>query len=132
MGIYEETYTNQLKKLKLNFHICGSREEFIVQAKPGTTNVAYLSTHLQLHTDLPYYDYKPGVNLLHCLVQSESAGGENLLANAFHVANVLKITWPDYFKLLSTVLVNWSDVGEEDGNKFHSIYRAPIIRYIRR
>lgn len=39
------------------------RELFSVKAKPGTSNVAYLSGPLQLHTDLPYYEYKPGVGL---------------------------------------------------------------------
>jgi gamma-butyrobetaine dioxygenase len=85
-----------------------------------------------MHTDLPYYDYKPGVNLLHCLVQSQSTGGENLLADAFNAANTLKTNHPEYHELLATVLVNWSDVGEEDGNKFHSINRAPIIWLVRK
>lgn len=35
-------------------------EEFIVKAKEGTSNVAYLSAPLQMHTDLPYYNYAPG------------------------------------------------------------------------
>ncbi|KAK2724868.1 hypothetical protein QYM36_001366, partial [Artemia franciscana] len=35
-------------------------EEFQVQAKDQPNNVAYTSTELQLHTDLPYYEYKPG------------------------------------------------------------------------
>lgn len=37
------------------------REEYSVQAKANATNVAYTSGYLQLHTDLPYYEYKPGV-----------------------------------------------------------------------
>uniref|UniRef100_A0A1Y1LF55 TauD/TfdA-like domain-containing protein n=1 Tax=Photinus pyralis TaxID=7054 RepID=A0A1Y1LF55_PHOPY len=36
-------------------------EEFKIKHIPGTSNVAYLSDALQLHTDLPYYDYVPGV-----------------------------------------------------------------------
>ena len=36
-------------------------EQFSVQAKANATNVAYTSEYLQLHTDLPYYEYKPGV-----------------------------------------------------------------------
>lgn len=34
--------------------------EFMVKAKEDTPNVAYLSSNLQMHTDLPYYDYAPG------------------------------------------------------------------------
>lgn len=31
------------------------------------------------------------------------------------------------FKLLSTALVNWFDIGQEEDTKFHSMYRAPIF-----
>ncbi|XP_058453205.1 gamma-butyrobetaine dioxygenase-like [Malaya genurostris] len=102
-------------------------EEFIVKAKEGTSNVAYLSTPLQMHTDLPYYDYKPGCNLLHCLVQSQSQGGQNLISDAFFVADLIRREHPEEFKLLSETLVNWTDVGEDEGGQFHSIYRAPVI-----
>uniref|UniRef100_A0A182PCM1 Gamma-butyrobetaine dioxygenase n=1 Tax=Anopheles epiroticus TaxID=199890 RepID=A0A182PCM1_9DIPT len=103
-------------------------EEFIVKAKEGTSNVAYLSTPLQMHTDLPYYDYKPGCNLLHCLVQSTNAvGGENLIADGFYVAEQLRQHHPDDFRLLSETLVDWSDLGADEAGTFHSIYRAPVI-----
>lgn len=46
-------------KIFLFIHIS---EEFSVQAKANATNVAYTQGYLQLHTDLPYYEYKPGVN----------------------------------------------------------------------
>ena len=64
---------------KINYLIILS-EEFTVRNTEGTTNVAYRSAKLQMHTDLPYYEYKPGANLLHCLVQSESNGGEYCLS----------------------------------------------------
>lgn len=102
-------------------------EEFEVIAKEGTSNVAYLSSALQLHTDLPYYEYKPGVNLLHCLVQSTSKGGHNQITDGFYVAEQMKQKFPAYFKMLSETLVNWSDIGQENGNKFHSVFRAPVI-----
>jgi len=103
-------------------------EEFMVKVKDGTSNVAYLSAPLQIHTDLPYYHYAPGVNLLHCLVQSKSGGAQNQLADGFYVANLMKKEFPEEFKSLSTVLVNWTDIGrEETGPPFHSIYRAPMI-----
>ncbi|XP_053661944.1 gamma-butyrobetaine dioxygenase-like [Anopheles marshallii] len=103
-------------------------EEFVVKAKEGTSNVAYLSTPLQMHTDLPYYDYKPGCNLLHCLVQSTNLiGGENLIADGFYVAEQLRQHYPDEFRLLSETLVDWSDLGADEAGTFHSIYRAPVI-----
>jgi len=37
-------------------------EEFSVKSKMEPSNVAYTGQPLQLHTDLPYYEYKPGVS----------------------------------------------------------------------
>lgn len=102
-------------------------EEFIVKAKEDTNNVAFLAAPLQLHTDLPYYEYKPGTNLLHCLVQSKSFGAKNTIVDGFYVADYMKQNHPNYYKILSSVLVNWSDVGQEEGKAFHSIYRAPMF-----
>lgn len=104
-------------------------EEFIVKAKENTSNVAYLSTPLQMHTDLPYYDYKPGVNLLHCIVQSTSAGASNLLTDGFYVAERMKRECPHFYETLTQTLVNWSDYGEENGNRFQKVNRAPVIWY---
>ncbi|KAH8295549.1 hypothetical protein KR044_011465 [Drosophila immigrans] len=102
-------------------------EEFIVQAKPGAQNYAYLSLPLPLHTDLPYYEYKPSVNILHCVVQTKSQGGSNLLVDAFHVADRLRREHPGDFQLLSTVDVDWNDIGSEEGREHHNIWRAPVI-----
>lgn len=102
-------------------------EEFIVKAKENTSNVAYLSSPLQMHTDLPYYDYKPGVNLLHCIVQSTSPGAFNLLTDGFYVAERMRSECPQSYETLTQTLVNWSDYGEEDGNRFQKINRSPVI-----
>ncbi|EDW86495.1 uncharacterized protein Dwil_GK14708 [Drosophila willistoni] len=102
-------------------------EEFIVQAKPGAQNFAYLSEPLPLHTDLPYYEYKPSVNILHCVVQTESKGGSNLLVDAFHIADRLRSEYPEDFERLQRIQVDWNDIGSEDGREFHNIWRAPVI-----
>lgn len=102
-------------------------DDFHVVAKPGTSNVAYLSSLLQLHTDLPYYDYQPGVTILHCIEQTQGEGGENLLTDVFYVAEKLRRENKKIFDILSTVDVNWLDVGEEDGVKYHKIFRGPMI-----
>uniref|UniRef100_W8BUB0 Gamma-butyrobetaine dioxygenase n=2 Tax=Ceratitis capitata TaxID=7213 RepID=W8BUB0_CERCA len=102
-------------------------EEFIVQAKPGAKNYAYLSDPLPLHTDLPYYEYKPSVNILHCLVQSQSEGGSNLLVDGFHIADRLQAEHPADYRILTETLVDWNDIGSEDGRSFHNIWRAPVI-----
>ena len=65
----------------------GIRETFEVIAKPGTSNVAYLSGPLQLHTDLPYYEYKPGVSIY--MLQS-SVLYISIMKNGISVNNYLK------------------------------------------
>ncbi|XP_026471739.1 gamma-butyrobetaine dioxygenase-like [Ctenocephalides felis] len=104
-------------------------EEFEVRARDfdTTSNVAYLSTPLQLHTDLPYYEHVPGTIFLHCMEQSSGKGGENLLADCFRAAEELRKRNLRYYNSLCETVVNWSDVGEEAGNKFHKIHRAPVI-----
>lgn len=101
--------------------------KFIVQNVANTSNVAYLSSNLQMHTDLPYYEYCPGVNLLHCLVQTKSEGGENLLSDCHFVADYMKKYHLEEYKLLTEVDIEWSDIGIEHGNEFYKLYRSPVI-----
>lgn len=102
-------------------------EEFFVRAIPNTVNVAYTSNPLQCHTDLPYYEYKPGINLLHCIQQSKSNGAFNLLTDGFYVAERLRSENPSVFHCLSNTIVNWSDYVDESGSKFEKITRLPVI-----
>lgn len=101
--------------------------KFIVQHVPGTVNVAYLSSTLPMHTDLPYYNYCPGVNILHCLVQTASEGGENQLIDCHFVANYMKEHHPKEYHLLTTLEVEWSDIGVEHDNEFYKLHRCPVI-----
>ncbi len=50
---------------------------FEVEDKGDPNNPAYTSVTLGLHTDLPYYEYIPGVQFLHCVRQTDKNGGEN-------------------------------------------------------
>ncbi|XP_046963775.1 gamma-butyrobetaine dioxygenase [Vanessa cardui] len=102
-------------------------EKFVVQHVVNTSNVAYLSNNLQMHTDLPYYEYCPGVNLLHCLVQTLSKGGENLLSDCHYTVAYMKENHPEEYKILTETEVEWSDVGCENGNEFFKLYRSPVI-----
>lgn len=102
-------------------------KKYVVQQVTNTSNVAYLSSNLQMHTDLPYYENCPGVNVLHCRVQTSSNGGDNLLSDGFFVANYMKQYHPEEYKLLTEIDVEWSDVGVEDGKEFYKLYRLPVI-----
>ncbi|XP_017006708.2 gamma-butyrobetaine dioxygenase [Drosophila takahashii] len=102
---------------------------FEVKSKPNAGNYAYLMTPLPLHTDMPYYEYKAGINILHTLVQSSSKGGANTLTDGFNVASRLRKDFPEDFEVLRTVPVNWFDIGH-DGDQaqpFHSLWRSPVI-----
>ncbi|XP_022228597.2 gamma-butyrobetaine dioxygenase [Drosophila obscura] len=113
-------------------------EEFSVRAQPGASNYAYLAAPLPLHTDMPYFEYKPGVTLLHTLEQSDSPGGVNLLADAYHVADLMRERYPEQFRVLTQTPVDWADIGRDGELEFHNIWRAPVInldaegrRYVR-
>ena len=108
------------------FFLCS--EEFSVKSRPGAKNYSYLAAPLPLHTDLPYYEYKPSVTILHCLEQSQSTGGWNLLTDGFHVADQLKEKHPEYFKILTETLVDWCDIGQDEDRLFHNILRMPVIK----
>ncbi|XP_023941064.1 gamma-butyrobetaine dioxygenase [Bicyclus anynana] len=101
--------------------------KFVVENVANTSNVAYLSSNLQMHVDLPYYEYCPGVNMLHCLVQTLGEGGENLLSDGHFAASYMKEHHPAEYKLLIDTEVEWSDVGVEHGNEFFKLYRSPVI-----
>ncbi|KAF2892072.1 hypothetical protein ILUMI_14101, partial [Ignelater luminosus] len=102
-------------------------EEFHAVAKPVNSSTAYLSSLLELHTDSPYYEYPPGVTVLHRIEQTKNRGGENLLTDAFYVAEKLRKENKKLFNILSTIDVNWLDMGEEDGLQYHKICRSPMI-----
>ncbi|KAI8428784.1 hypothetical protein MSG28_007458, partial [Choristoneura fumiferana] len=102
-------------------------DKFIVQNVANPSNVAYLSNNLQMHTDLPYYEYCPGVNMLHCLEQTQSKGGENLLSDSHYIALYMKENHPKEFKLLTNIEIEWSNIGTEHGNEFYKLYRSPVL-----
>lgn len=101
-------------------------DEFTVTNKEQTTAFAYTPSKLQLHVDVPYYDQMPGVNMLHCVTQSK-AGGGNTLVDGFFVAELLRAKFSNYFRVLTSVKVNWSDYGEENGIKHRVLLRAPVV-----
>jgi gamma-butyrobetaine dioxygenase len=56
-----------------------------VRSVVNPTNLAYTGLGLGAHTDNPYRDPTPTLQLLHCL-SSSAGGGENTLVDAFRVA----------------------------------------------
>ena len=73
---------------------------FEVRTEAAPTNLAYTPVPLSVHTDNPYRDPCPTLQLLHCLVQSEQ-GGITALVDGFNAAERLRQEDPVAFELLS-------------------------------
>lgn len=72
---------------------------FEVRSKPNPNNLAYTSHALPLHTDLPNQELPPGFQFLHCLA-NEAIGGGSTFCDGFSLAEDLRKTDPDAFRLL--------------------------------
>lgn len=95
---------------------------FDVISVPNAINIAYTNSHLDLHADLCYYETPPGLQFLHCL-KNDAVGGENLFADGFKAAEILRSTKPESFSLLSQLLNTY----HKEGKDHHLIYRRPVI-----
>jgi gamma-butyrobetaine dioxygenase len=72
-----------------------------VQSKPNPNNQAYTTNALPLHTDLPFYDYQPGIQMIHCLQASGRAvagntgsNGESWFSDGLAVAQHIQNEFP--------------------------------------
>ncbi len=75
---------------------------FDVISVPDPNNLANTALGLGVHSDNPYRDPTPGVQLLHCL-ESEAPGGDTLLVDGFAAAEQLRAEAPDHFEMLLRV-----------------------------
>jgi len=73
---------------------------FEVRAEVDPTNLAYTNLELQAHTDNPYRDPPPGLQVLHC-VRNSVEGGGSVLVDGFKAAERLKREDPRGFELLT-------------------------------
>jgi gamma-butyrobetaine dioxygenase len=73
---------------------------FDVRVEPRPGNLAYTSRRILPHTDNPYRDPVPTVQLLHCL-RTADAGGETGLVDGFAAARELRATDREAFDLIA-------------------------------
>lgn len=73
---------------------------FDVVSVEKPTNLAFTGLALGNHTDNPYRDPVPQLQLLHCLEQA-AEGGESIVVDGFHAAERLRRESPDDFALLT-------------------------------
>jgi gamma-butyrobetaine dioxygenase len=87
---------------------------FDVVSIPYPNNLAYTAVALGVHTDNPYRDPTPGLQLLHCL-EAGAPGGDTLLVDGFHAAEELRRRHPDDFALLSRLPLpfHFADAGAD-------------------
>jgi gamma-butyrobetaine dioxygenase len=73
---------------------------FDVRVKPNPNNLAFTGLKITPHTDNPYRDPVPTVQLLHCL-SNAAEGGESGLVDGFKVAALLREQDPHAFEVLT-------------------------------
>jgi len=84
---------------------------FEVRTEVNPTNLAYTGLGLQAHTDNPYRDPVPSIQVLYCL-ESSAAGGENMVVDGFAAALKLRDENPDWFDVLSRHCARFEYAGE--------------------
>lgn len=97
---------------------------FHVRTVPDAINIAYTSVALPPHQDLSYYESPPGLQLLHCVQQTNVVGGSSILIDALAAARELRYIAPDLFHVLSTVPATFMKQRQEAD----MMYRRPHIR----
>ena len=85
---------------------------FDVRVEPDPDNLAFTSREIAPHTDNPYRDPVPTIQLLHCL-RDASAGGDSGLVDGFTAAAVLRAVDPESFGLLTGTPVPFGYVDKE-------------------
>ena len=91
---------------------------------PKPNNAAYTSDRLFNHTDLPYYEYAPGYQFLHCL-SNNAKGGNSSIVDGYAVAKYIKTNDPSIFNLLKDTEIKFKD-NDYTQDKIRIIH-SPII-----
>ena len=117
-------------------------EHFNVKSKSSPNDLAYTSLALAPHTDNPYRNPVPCIQLLHC-IENQVSGGLSTLVDGFTVTEDLKKENPDFYKILTevkvkfkfvdkdVVLERWSELIQLNENKtFKQVKFSPRLDYV--
>ena len=96
---------------------------FDVKSKTNAVNLAYTNLALQAHTDNPYRNPVPTIQILHCL-KSSTKGGDSKVVDGFNAALKLKKKNKKYFYLLSKYCSRFEFKGKKN---VHLKSRFPMI-----
>ncbi len=75
---------------------------FNVRSIPNANDLAYSSLSLDPHTDNPYREPAPGIQLLHCLT-NQTSGGLSTLVDGYACVEALRAKDPAAYELLTKV-----------------------------
>lgn len=96
---------------------------FDVRTEVNPVNLAYTGLGLQAHTDNPYRDPVPTLQVLAC-IENSATGGENMVVDGFRAAQILQEEDPHGFDLLSGYPARFAYTGTK-GVALQS--RRPIV-----
>ncbi len=96
---------------------------FDVRIEPSPINLAFTSHAISPHTDNPYRDPVPTLQLLHCLVSSDG-GGQSGLVDGFAAAAELRSSDTEAFAVLTTTPVDYAFESKDA----HLAAHAPLIQ----
>ena len=85
---------------------------FDVRVEPAPGNLAFTSRAILPHTDNPYRDPAPTVQLLHCL-SSAGDGGDTGLVDGFAAAAELRATDAESFGILTRTPIPFGYIDKE-------------------
>ena len=125
--VLENVPTKEGQVLKVISELGYTRETnygalFEVRTEVNPNNLAYTNMGLGSHTDNPYRDPLPTVQLLHCL-GSSTEGGDSVLVDGFKAANVLRQESKEDFDILTSTWINF----RFSDNKTDLRSRVPMI-----
>jgi gamma-butyrobetaine dioxygenase len=98
---------------------------FDVRIEPRPGNLAYTDQALDLHTDNPYRDPVPTLQLLHAITTDDGGGGETLFVDGFAHAEALRREAPGTFETLARTPVRFS-FAEASGARWS--FAAPVLQ----
>ena len=117
-------------------------EHFNVKSKINPNDLAYTTLNLSPHTDNPYRNPVPCIQLLHC-IENEVSGGYSTLVDGYTVTENLKKEDLDAYKILTevkvrfkftdknVVLEDWSELIQLDNEKnFKQVRFSPRLDYV--
>ena len=117
-------------------------EFFNVKSVPKPNDLAYTSLPLAPHTDNPYRNPVPCIQLLHCIT-NEVSGGFSTLVDGYTVTEDLKNEFKEYYDILTKVKVKfkfidkdvilegWSELIKLDENKeFKQVKFSPRLDFV--